>query len=486
MNNNVKKSNFKTGTLGIIFIVIVTACVVLLNVIFGMLENRNPMRLDFTKNKIFEISDQTKDFVTNLTTDVNIYVLSDEVSFVNNNDYLYQANEVIKSYATLSDKIKVTYIDTAKNPSFATKYPKLSLSQYDILVDGEYDDYVVDPNDLFNIEYSYNYYGGQEGKIASSKAEQTMTAAIMNVSTKNKAKVVFVKGHDEPDLEMMQALFPQNNYQVSNVTLATEEIPEDTSIVIITAPVRDFTEDELAKIDAYLDNNGNLGKNLIYLAHISQPELPLLNSFLEEWGIAVLEQGVYETSNTKIYSSTSPHIVAVDYSELDYSAEFLNSNVPFLSPNSVRFELAFTSKGAKTAKQLLNFSETAKAIDKTAEEYSNSDEDGPFPAAILCEELGTSGGKSTESRVVAFASAESFVDSIINSTIYSNGEYLMNLCNIISDNEVGLAIVPKQIEYSEINVSYAGAVAMAIGFSIVLPLIILIVGIVIWVRRRHR
>ena len=62
----------------------------------------------------------------------------------------------------------------------------------------------------------------------------------------------------------------------------------------------------------------------------------------------------------------------------------------------------------------------------------------------------------------------------------------MNLSNVISENEVNLAIVPKQIEYSEITLTYAGAVAMAIGFSIVLPLIILVVGIVVWVRRRHR
>lgn len=484
--NNTKKSNFKTGTLGFIFIVIVTVCVVLLNVVFGILENRNPMRLDFTPNKIFEITDQTKDYLKTLETDVNIYVLSDEATFANGDEYFYQASEVIKSYAKLSDKITVTYVDTAKNPSFATRYPSLSLSQYDILVDGEYSDLIVKPDDLFNVEYSYNYYGSQEASIASSKAEQTMTAAIMNVSTQNKAKVVFVKGHEEPDLEMMAKLYPQNNYAVSELNLATEQIPDGTDIIIITAPLRDFTEDELVKLDTYLDNDGKKGGNVIYLAHISQPELPLLNAFLEEWGIGVYEQGVYETSNSKIYSSSSPFITAVDYSEITYSEKFLNGNVPFLSPNSTRLEVVFDSQNKKATTQLLNFSETARATAKTAEGPSSDDEKGPFPAAIMCEQIGNDGTKTCYSRVIAFASAESFVDAIISSTTYANAEYLMNLSNVISENEVNLTIVPKQIEYSEITLTYAGAVAMAIGFSIVLPLIILVVGIVIWVRRRHR
>ncbi|MBQ3166248.1 MAG: hypothetical protein IJC01_02815, partial [Clostridia bacterium] len=44
-------------------------------------------------------------------------------------------------------------------------------------------------------------------------------------------------------------------------------------------------EDQLKKLDAFLDNDGQKGRSLLYFASASQPAMPAMEAFLSEWGI---------------------------------------------------------------------------------------------------------------------------------------------------------------------------------------------------------
>lgn len=83
--------------------------------------------------------------------------------------------------------------------------------------------------------------------------------------------------------------------------------------------MRDYSEDELKKIDRFLDNNGKFGKNVMYVADTSQPEsLPNLDAFLAEWGIKVNPGAVYETDSSKVFNYQR-YFVITDYAEDTYS-----------------------------------------------------------------------------------------------------------------------------------------------------------------------
>ena len=57
---------------------------------------------------------------------------------------------------------------------------------------------------------------------------------------------------DEADISTLQTLMEHNNYAFSTLdSLISEDIPEETDIVLIAAPTSDFSGEELEKLDAF-------------------------------------------------------------------------------------------------------------------------------------------------------------------------------------------------------------------------------------------
>ena len=104
-----KSRKFKYGTFATIFVAAVLVGVVLLNVIATVLVERYPLKVDLTAGGKYEITQETTDFLKTLDQEVTINVLAKEDDFTIN-QYLLQANEIIKKYQLYSDKVKVEYI----------------------------------------------------------------------------------------------------------------------------------------------------------------------------------------------------------------------------------------------------------------------------------------------------------------------------------------------------------------------------------------
>ena len=59
------------------------------------------------------------------------------------------------------------------------------------------------------------------------------------------------------------AFLESNNFNVTYVNLATEPLPENTDLIVINSPEKDYSQEELAIIDTYL--NQDLGKMIVSL-----------------------------------------------------------------------------------------------------------------------------------------------------------------------------------------------------------------------------
>lgn len=82
-------------------------------------------------------------------------------------------------------------VDLLENPSLAYQYEDVQIG--DIVVSCGTRSQTLDAYDLFNVE-SGSYYGSY---ITSSKAEQAMTSAIMNVTSEAQVKAAVLSGHGE-------------------------------------------------------------------------------------------------------------------------------------------------------------------------------------------------------------------------------------------------------------------------------------------------
>ncbi|MDR2136358.1 MAG: GldG family protein, partial [Treponema sp.] len=129
------KRNLRYGFVSVCITVVVIAVIVLFNVVLTALFKRYPLDIDLTEDQIFEISDETKNYLADLDKDVNIYVLNTESGFISVSpaEYFVQANEVIRRYAQHSSRVRLEYVDMIRNPNFASQYPDVDLNMNDIL-----------------------------------------------------------------------------------------------------------------------------------------------------------------------------------------------------------------------------------------------------------------------------------------------------------------------------------------------------------------
>ncbi|HQQ90053.1 MAG TPA: Gldg family protein, partial [Oscillospiraceae bacterium] len=120
-----QKRRRKFGVIATLITVGVVAAAVVLNILIGELMDRYPLSIDLTSDSLYEISDETIDYIQNLDQDITIHVLATKENLSYSYDYmdLVQAGKTLDAFAQNSDKITVDYIDLAANPTFAANYP---------------------------------------------------------------------------------------------------------------------------------------------------------------------------------------------------------------------------------------------------------------------------------------------------------------------------------------------------------------------------
>ena len=302
-----KKSSFKAflksrkakkGSVAVLLTVLFIAAIVLLNIVSNLLVDRFPaLSADLTKSSVFELQEESKEYVNNLEKNVNIYILQEEAKFESNDEYYVQANKLIKGLEQTSDHIRLQYVDLTSNPTFTAKYPNIDWTDpHLILVESGNDYRAIDADDMFDYnQETYYYYGTY--KIESQHIEQALITAILNVTTEDKIKVTVLSGQGEEDCSAFTTLLENNAYEIEEVSLLTGEISDDSQFVILFDPATDIDDDVYNTLSDWLYNNGDYGHTLVYLPNdqTEQSGFPNLNNLLEEWGLLVEDGWIYET-----------------------------------------------------------------------------------------------------------------------------------------------------------------------------------------------
>ena len=185
--------------------VLILVAIVLVNVLTVYITDRYPVTIDLTPEKVFQLTDQSKEYIENLSAPVSIQVMTSEENFMASGEYYVQAHSVIEQYEKYSDQITLEYVDLLENPSLASAYEDVQIG--DIIVSSGNRSQTLTAYDLFNVE-SGSYYGNY---ITSSRAEQAMTSAIMNVTSETQVKAGVLTGHSEQYPDGFVQLLENNN-----------------------------------------------------------------------------------------------------------------------------------------------------------------------------------------------------------------------------------------------------------------------------------
>ena len=511
------RKKFKYGGLAAAITAVVVAIVVVVNILVSTLVEKYPLKLDLTETAMYEISEDTIDYVSSLEQDVNFTVLMDESNFKTSGTYLKMVHEILQKYTQHSDRISLTYVDPTTNPDVVNQYQEHysgTLTTGDVVIASAEDPSkmrVVNVDKMFTYDdekyYYYMYYGYYtlEDCITAFTGEQDLTAALMYVTDANPVRVgVISMANSKPIFNVQScaysvAIFMQNltknGYDVTEIDLYTNALdPAEFDMLVLPAPVNDLTEDAVEKISDFLYNDGAYEHDLIYFADRTQSSTPRLDALLETWGLQVGKTIVTEgeQANAQIVSVISggqavqvgaPTAVIVDQ---DYSANMANTSLPIPAPFCRPITCLWESQTNGITSELLRTSDTVYLSEPGSAEESDTTPDGAqVIAAVSRRQTSDTNNKILRSNIMVFGSMMLSDYYIMQDAAYNNAEYLMSAVNTMTGKGGGLIIAQKDLSKSTITIDQGQLNAVNVVIYAI-PFIVVVIGIVVFVRRRNK
>ena len=465
--NMISTSVFSTG-----MIAIVVALTVVVNLIASALPETYT-QIDATSQKLYSITKDTEKYLDTLK---------------NKNSKDDNVDRTLQKYASASKHVKVKYVDPNVSPTFASKYTDNDVTSNSIIVVCGDRSKVIDYNsDIYEYSYdsSYNY------SVTGYDCEGQVTAAIQYVTSESTTNVYELTGHDESTLSGdFSEVFQKRFMNVGSLSLLTvDAIPEDCQAIFITAPQSDLSEDDLSKLSQYL---GNGGKIYLSIDYSKWNDLTNFKKLLSDNNIETTESLLAETDRSYYYQS--PFYLLPNVENTEVSSSVAGMTQVFV-PYSVG--LTYTGEDDSNVTSFMTTSDTtiAKAAANIAAVQSQAD-----AANIASAQDGDTQGQYSLGMMVTnenggelcvLGSAMMCTDSANQIVSGHNATLFNGIVNALvttddgnSDNAV--VIAAKDYTVSNLTVSANAMLVYGILWGIFMPIALIIIGIIVWARRRKR
>lgn len=470
------KKMIGTGAFSAGMIVVMCAICVVVNLVLTELPTKYTS-IDCSATKLYSLTGDTKDRVSKLDEDITIYVLNSKKS----KDA--KIDETINRYKDLSSHIKVKYVDPATSPKFYQDYTDTTPTTNSLIIESKNRSKVIDYNDIYEYDSSSYYYGYQsQSSITGYDAEGQITSAIEYVTMDaDELPVIYqITGHNETEIgSNFQNVVSKANANLKSLELFNEEkVPEDATAIIINSPTVDFNEEDAQKVIDYLNGGG---KALIVGCYAYNDELTNFNKILAAYNVSFKTGVVAENDSSKYYQNPLyllPTVETTDYtSDATDGYVFLAGSCAISYPedtDDVKYtKLLSTSDSAVLKKDWKNIT-TSKAED--------GDENGPFTTGLAVND------SSTGASIVVFGTPYVVDDSYDNAVSGNNADMFKDVISSMTGNvELASSVIPvKDYTLSNITINTLHAVITGLIIMIAVPILLIIIGIVVWAMRRKK
>ena len=455
--------------LSVIFVVII----VVVNLIVDAFPSTYT-EIDVSDQQLFSIGDQTKDFLKELDKDVTIYQIAQSGS----EDEV--VSKLLQKYEEASDHIKVETKDPVVNPKFTSEYTDEEVSSNSLIVVCEDRSKVVDYNNIYESSMDYTTYSYT---TSGFDGEGQITSAISYVTSDNLPVLYTLDGHGEKSLDStLQEDIEKANIEIKSLNLLTEEsVPEDADCLMINSPSTDISEEERDAIIEYLENGG---KAMIF-SDYTEESMDNFDAVLENYGVERVD-GIVIEGDAQHYAMQMPYYLLPDVGSAEAVSDFSSQGYFILAPYAQGIRQLDNVRDTLTIESLLTTSDDAYSkTDLNTETLEKTDEDidGPFDIGVsITEEVDDD--KTTQ---IVYYSTANLMDSQINQMVAGGNEQMITeslnwMCS--TDETSTISIPSKSLEVSYLTVTAYDAAYWKICVMGLIPGVFLVVGFVVWLKRR--
>ncbi|MDD6484297.1 MAG: Gldg family protein [Clostridiales bacterium] len=458
---------------GKIYILITTICVaasfLLFNYCVGKISNKVKMTFDMSKNGIFELSEETENYLESLKDDIDIYYLTEA-----GRESPYTA-EVLGRYNRKNSKIHISNVDIIKNPSFTTKYTSNGevINKGSVIVESSKRFTVVDPGSAFFINRDEN---GKVSRELGFSLETKLTGAIDYVLQDKAHTALCLTGHGEIRFAAPASVLKSENILVEYAE-TFDEYKGDADTVIIFGPVKDISDREYESICSYLSKGGKL-----FAAIDPGYEHENLNKIMHNYGLEINDDALTVDDMSEIIQNNRLYLMTYP-AQNDITGDLAGTrNLIFPVSSSLNL----------TGQEGCNITKLAVTDKKTASRVLNEDSlgdklgTGEFTVAAISE--------NTRSKSAVFAAAstqfivpqDDSLGDILSAYNYCNKEFFIKNIKYLMNYRDNIVIAPKSIMSRSLNIALGGQIVLILVFCILIPLMAFVAAYVVYKRRHNR
>ena len=284
-------------------VLLVLAILILLN----FLVSQFFLRLDFTGDKRFTLSQATKDILNDLDETVTVTAYFSENMPPNLERVKTGFEDMLTEYSSRSGgNIEYKFINPNESEELEQEAMKEGMQPG--MVNVRERDQMKQQRVYLGAKFQYKENSevipimSQEGGM-----EYALSSAIKKISATNKPKIGFVGGHQEPGLQAMQQVQETLSilYDPQTALLSDTALVTDFETLVIVAPKDTLTPAEIANLDRFL----NSGKGILLALNRVDANLQTgagtelytgLETWLESKGIAIEPNFVTDVNSGSI------------------------------------------------------------------------------------------------------------------------------------------------------------------------------------------
>ncbi len=431
---------------------IVIAVVIAANVLFARLPETVKQQ-DITKENLYDLSAISLDTLNTLDKDIDITIVASEQK----DDY--RIDKMVAKYADTSDRIHVKKVVANEDPALVDELG----GEEEVLIVGCEEtgkERSVPYSDMIMLDMQRYYSTGEEIEKWFD-AEGQITSAINYVTNESTAQIYLTRARGEQLLpDTVFTMLRKASIAYERIKLEEDGIPDDCELLILNGRQHDFDETEMAMIMDYVRNGGNI----FVIMYCTLDDMPNMASLLDYFGLT-LEDG-YVADYKKYYQDNYYTIYPITSGEHEITADI--DTEPLLM--NAR---GLTKKDGTDAKVDIFMISSDNAAVVTGE----SKKEGRYI-------VGATSKKSNNGGQLAVVTSDFFIDKSMNDafTNLPNYDIFMNAVTYFLPDVENVAVAPKSLQVQYNNSSSSRFYSLPFVFAV--PIVIMAIGFVVWLRRR--
>jgi ABC-type uncharacterized transport system involved in gliding motility auxiliary subunit len=424
-------------------------------VVLYLLAARSPFQQDITWNASSSLEPGSIQTLQQLHGPVKLTVFSTEQD-VQHGDLRRLIRQFVALYQRYKPDISLSFVDPVKHPDEARRA--------DIQNNGEM---VVE-------------YQGRR-KHLTRLNEQSLTGALLSLAHRQDQLIMYVTNHGERrldgqanyDLGEFGKQLEHLGFRISSINLAlAQDVPDNVSLLVVTQPQADWLPGEINKLLRYVDNGGNL------LWLLDPGSLHGLQRLSQKLGLK-LTPGIVIDPDAQQMRAPATWALGTNYPPHAITRNFsLITAFPFARALGWRKIKDWHYQTLVDAAPRGWISPTRPRNQSRPSFHKGRDVPGPVTIALAMQRS----IHGHNQRIVVVGSG-----SFLANTYAGNGGNIdlgINMVNWLSKQDKLITIPPRAAKDNTVNLSKTQLEFISIGLVIVLPLMLALVGGIVWWRRR--